>query len=78
MIQKFGFDLTQVDDAIELLQEQYNNLNLVGLHAHIGSQIFETSIYYDEVEVLLKEIARIQEKFGIKLTHIKPWRRAWN
>ena len=50
---KFGFDLTQVDDAIELLQEQYNNLNLVGLHAHIGSQIFETSIYYDEVEVLL-------------------------
>ena len=67
---KFGFDLTQVDDAIELLQEQYNNLNLVGLHAHIGSQIFETSIYYDEVEVLLKEIARIQEKFGIKLTHI--------
>ena len=34
---------------------------------HIGSQIFETKIYYDEVEVILKEIARIREKFGIEL-----------
>lgn len=67
---KFGFDLTQVDEAVELILEQYKNLNLVGMHAHIGSQIFETSIYYDEVEVLLKEIARIKEKFGIELTHI--------
>lgn len=67
---KFGFDLTQVDEAIELILEQYDNLNLVGLHAHIGSQIFETSVYYDEVEVLLKEISRIKEKFNIELTHI--------
>ena len=41
--------------------------NIRGLHAHIGSQIFETKCYYDEVEVLVKEIARIEEKFGIKL-----------
>ena len=63
---KFGFDLTQIDEAIELIQDEYVNLNLVGLHAHIGSQIFETSIYYDEVAVLLKEMGRIQDKFGIK------------
>lgn len=67
---KFGFDLTQVDEAIELIQDEYKNLNLVGLHAHIGSQIFETSIYYDEVDVLLKEMGRIQDKFGIKMSHI--------
>lgn len=67
---KFGFDLTQVDEAIELIKDEYKNLNLVGLHAHIGSQIFETSIYYDEVNVLLKEMGRIQEKFGIKMSHI--------
>lgn len=67
---KFGFDLTQVDDAVELIVDEYKNLNLVGLHAHIGSQIFETSIYYDEVEVLLKEIGRIKEKFSLNLTHI--------
>lgn len=67
---KFGFDLTQIDDAIEEILEEHKNLNLVGLHAHIGSQIFETSIYYDEVEVFLKEIARIKEKFGLSLNHI--------
>lgn len=64
---KFGFDLTQIDDALELLRDEYQNLNVIGLHAHIGSQIFETKIYYDEVEVILKEIARIKEKFGIEL-----------
>ena len=47
-----------MDEALELIKEQYTNLNPVGLHAHIGSQIFETSIYYDEVEVLLKEMGR--------------------
>ena len=67
---KFGFDLTQVDEAVELILDEYKNLNLIGLHAHIGSQIFETQIYYDEVDVLLKEIARLREKFGIELNHI--------
>lgn len=67
---KFGFDLTQVDEAIELILEQYTNLNPVGLHAHIGSQIFETSIYYDEVEVLLKEMGRLKAKYNLNLTHI--------
>lgn len=67
---KFGFDLTQVDEAVELIQDEYKNLNLVGMHAHIGSQIFETSIYYDEVNVLLKEMGRIKNKFGIEMTHI--------
>ena len=67
---KFGFDLTQVDSAVELIVDEYKNLNLVGLHAHIGSQIFETAIYYDEVEVLLKEMGRLKEKYSINLTHI--------
>lgn len=67
---KFGFDLTQIDEAIELLQNEYTNLKLHGLHAHIGSQIFETSIYSDEIEILCKEIRRIEEKFGLKLDEI--------
>lgn len=67
---KFGFDLTQIDEAVELVLNQYNNLKLHGLHAHIGSQIFETTIYGDEIEILVKEIARIDEKFGIKLDEV--------
>ncbi|MDD3150417.1 MAG: diaminopimelate decarboxylase [Candidatus Gastranaerophilales bacterium] len=64
---KFGFDLTQLDEAVELVKEQYTSLNIKGLHAHIGSQIFETQVYYDVVEVILKEMARIKEKHSIEL-----------
>lgn len=67
---KFGFDLTQVDDAIDLILNEYKNIKLHGLHAHIGSQIFETGIYPDEIEILAKEISRIDRKYGLKLNEI--------
>ncbi len=67
---KFGFDLTQIDEAVELIQDEYLNLNLVGLHTHVGSQIFEKKVYFDEVDVIFKEIKRIQDKFGIRLHEI--------
>lgn len=67
---KFGFDLTQIDEAVELILNQYKNLKLHGLHAHIGSQIFETKVYHDEIEILVKELARLDEKFGLKLDEI--------
>ena len=67
---KFGFDLTQIDDAVELILNEYTNLKLHGLHAHIGSQIFETSIYADEIDILCKELSRLDEKFNLKLNEI--------
>lgn len=67
---KFGFDLTQIDEAVDLILNDYTNLKLHGLHAHIGSQIFETSIYSDEIEILTKELARLDEKFNLKLDEI--------
>lgn len=67
---KFGFDLTQIDEAVELILNNYTNLKLHGLHAHIGSQIFETSIYGDEIEILVKEIARLNKKFDLQLDEL--------
>lgn len=67
---KFGFDLTQIDEAVSLILDEYKNLNLHGLHAHIGSQIFETQVYHDEIEILVKELSRLDEKFGLKLDEI--------
>ncbi len=67
---KFGFDLPKVDSALELILKEYKNLNLVGLHAHIGSQIFEKDVYSDEISVLLKEIKRLNDKFNINLNEI--------
>lgn len=66
---KFGFDLTQVDEAIAAIKNA-KNLELVGIHAHIGSQIFETQVYYDEIEVLIKEIARIKNTHGIAMSEM--------
>ena len=67
---KFGFDLTQLDEVFELINDEYANLNPVGLHAHIGSQIFETSVYYDEVKIILEQIRHIKDKFNINLNEI--------
>lgn len=64
---KFGFDLTQLDEAIELIRDEYSNINIIGLHAHIGSQIFEKQVYFDEVGVIFKEIKRIKDKYNIYL-----------
>ena len=64
---KFGFDLTQVDEITDLIVNKYKNLKLKGVHAHIGSQIFELKSFADEVEILIKEIERINKKFNLKL-----------
>ena len=64
---KFGFDLTQADKIVELIKNEYKNLTLKGVHAHIGSQIFELKSFSDEVEILIKEIERINKKFGLIL-----------
>ncbi len=67
---KFGFDLSQIDSIIEHILDVDKTINIRGLHAHIGSQIFEPKCYVDEVEVLVKEIARIDNKYNIKLDEI--------
>lgn len=64
---KFGFDLSQIDEIIELIINKYKNINLLGLHAHIGSQIFENQSYADEIEILIKELARINGKYNLNL-----------
>ncbi|MBR1977286.1 diaminopimelate decarboxylase [bacterium] len=66
---KFGFDLSQTDSAVEEILK-HKNLELKGLHAHIGSQIFETKVFEDEVEVLIKEIVRLNKKFNLNLNEI--------
>lgn len=64
---KFGFDLSQVD---EIISAKHLNLNIKGLHAHIGSQIFELQSYRDEVDILVNELNRINEKFGLNLKEL--------
>ncbi|SYW04910.1 diaminopimelate decarboxylase [Oenococcus oeni] len=75
---KFGFDLAsgQAKKAFDKIQAS-EYLNLLGLHAHIGSQIFESSGYSKLVDLLIKtaskwhfqaEIIDVGGGFGIKYT----------
>ncbi|NMS91697.1 diaminopimelate decarboxylase [Clostridioides difficile] len=68
---KFGFALVNGDlfRAIEKLSE-YKNIRLVGLHAHIGSQIFDVEPYIDTVDIMMNLVKEIKEKFNIQLTEI--------
>ncbi len=65
---KFGFDMSGIDEAVEIILKK--NLRLHGLHAHIGSQIFETKVYSDEVEIVVDELVRLNKKFGLNLNEI--------
>ncbi|MGL5693440.1 MAG: diaminopimelate decarboxylase [Peptostreptococcaceae bacterium] len=68
---KFGFALINGDlyEAIEKLQE-YKNIKLVGLHAHIGSQIFDIEPFMDEVDIMMDLVKEIKIKYGIELSEI--------
>jgi diaminopimelate decarboxylase len=56
---KFGFDPTQLPDVLTRLANT-PNLRTVGLHAHIGSQIFELQPHVDTVEVLVEWFPKAQ------------------
>ena len=69
---KFGFALINGDfyKAIEKVKE-YKNIELVGIHAHIGSQIFEIKPFLDEVEIMLKLVKEVNENnIDINLTEV--------
>lgn len=68
---KFGFALINgdLDRAIEKLQN-YSFIELVGLHAHIGSQIFDIEPYLDEVDIMMKLVKEVKEKYGVELTEV--------
>ncbi|MEC4894562.1 MAG: diaminopimelate decarboxylase [Oscillatoria sp. PMC 1051.18] len=57
---KFGFDPNQIDRVFAFVNAQ-PNLNYIGLHAHIGSQIFERQPHQDLAAVLVKWLKQANE-----------------
>ena len=57
---KFGFDLNQLDQVFQFLI-QHPELSCIGLHAHIGSQIFELEPHHD--------LAAVMVQWLLKATH---------
>lgn len=63
---KFGFSIEN-GDALVFIKEVVNNsnLNLVGLHCHIGSQIFEKQSFVLAVEKMTDFYAKCKKEIGI-------------
>jgi diaminopimelate decarboxylase len=62
---KFGFDLSngQAAQALQLLMNK-GNINLKGIHCHIGSQIFETTGFTMAVQKLYQALHEWNQDFG--------------
>ncbi len=68
---KFGFTLSLglADDAL-LHAQKLDHLDVVGIHAHIGSQIFGTDPFIANAEVTLDLMARWRDEHGVTLTEL--------
>ncbi|MBQ8210326.1 MAG: diaminopimelate decarboxylase [Clostridia bacterium] len=68
---KFGFAL-ETGEAMECVKlcAETENVNLVGLHCHIGSQIFDVDPFVHAAEVMMKLIADVKAETGIVISEL--------
>ncbi len=66
---KFGFPLVTAEEAIATAMS-LPNLNLTGLHFHIGSLIYETEPYLQAIEYILNLAADMKRKKGFELSEL--------
>ncbi|MDV2995872.1 MAG: Diaminopimelate decarboxylase [Chroococcidiopsis sp. SAG 2025] len=65
---KFGFDPDQIEAVFAFIGQQ-TNLTCVGLHAHIGSQIFERQPHQDLAEVMVQWMEKAKS-YGLPVTEL--------
>ncbi|MFC2057111.1 diaminopimelate decarboxylase [Chloroflexota bacterium] len=63
---KFGFPMVDGEKAVATTMSM-PELNLMGLHSHIGSQIAETESYQQAIELILDFAAEMKQKHGFEL-----------
>ena len=68
---KFGFPISsgQAEEAAAQAMSA-SGLNLIGLHAHLGSLIYEVEPYREAVKVMLRFAAELRDKFGFQLLEL--------
>lgn len=67
---KFGFDVEYFDEILKIITKDTKNIVLKGLHAHIGSQIFELKPFSDTITLLLEHFKYSKEKYKIELNEL--------
>ncbi len=66
---KFGFNIDDLDKVLEKIlafKKSYENVDILGLHCHIGSQIFELDPHHDTGKVMLELYKNVKDKFGLE------------
>ena len=70
---KFGFPIATGDaERAVSLAMQTPGLELVGLHCHIGSQIYEPESLADAAAVLIAFVAEMRDRHGFVLRELSP------
>ena len=66
---KFGYSVYDetIYDLIADINNQ-SNLNFVGFHSHIGSQIFEKTSFFEAIKVVMEFTRRVQERLGLTIS----------
>ena len=68
---KFGesvFD-ERITEIVEKIVKD-ENMEFLGFHCHIGSQIFDTKAFHEGIESMVKETKKISEALGINIPEI--------
>jgi len=68
---KFGFPMAQAEAAMaEALAA--SNLNPIGLHFHLGSQLFQLDPYKEAIDICFRFAAEMKSKYGFKFEEFSP------
>ncbi|MFC2020961.1 diaminopimelate decarboxylase [Chloroflexota bacterium] len=66
---KFGIPLALAEEAFDAVMSM-PELNLMGLHFHIGSQLAETEPYQQSIDYMLDLAAEMKQKHGFELKEL--------
>ena len=68
---KFGSAIA-TGQALQIVEAaiKASNVDLIGLHCHIGSQIFDIEPFSDAADIMVRFIAEIKEKLGFEVREL--------
>ncbi|MBM2812729.1 MAG: diaminopimelate decarboxylase [Chloroflexi bacterium] len=70
---KFGIPISTGQAETAVVQAtRARGVHLIGLHAHIGSQVFEMAPYLETIDIVLDFAARMHEVYGLDLREFSP------
>ena len=65
---KFGISINRMDEIWEVVStlNAVDNIEFIGFHAHIGSQIFDAQAFKAEIETMCQFISNFEQTYGYR------------